>query len=285
MDILGTPVLLALDLHPGQLSPVDIRNKMNKIRFSAGQPAAYVTDTLASYERKRLIEQKVPFIVPGNQLYLPDLGVDLREYFRRRVSSTESPLSPSAQAMLIAALLRPHWDSEWRPAEVATSLGYTPMTLSRAVREIVAAGLAQAHKAGRAHYLSMTYAAKETWERASRLLRSPVRQILWVRAPIHVDPRPRLAGLSALSRYSMLDEPGLPVYAVNRTAWRALKTKVEALHEAMPGAEEWQLWSYGPALQRDSETVDPLSLILSLRDSADERIQSALDALQERLPW
>jgi hypothetical protein len=83
----------------------------------------------------------------------------------------------------------------------------------------------------------------------------------------------------------MLDEPGLPVYAVNRTAWRALKTKVEALHEAMPGAEEWQLWSYGPALQRDSETVDPLSLILSLRDSADERIQSALDALQERLPW
>jgi hypothetical protein len=31
---------------------------------------------LASYERKRLIEQNVPFIVPGNQLYLPDLGID-----------------------------------------------------------------------------------------------------------------------------------------------------------------------------------------------------------------
>ena len=39
---------------------------------------------MASYERKRLIEQKVPSIVPGNQLYLPDLGLDLREYFRRR---------------------------------------------------------------------------------------------------------------------------------------------------------------------------------------------------------
>jgi hypothetical protein len=31
-----------------------------------------------------LIEQKVSFIVPGNQLYLPDLGLDLREYFRQR---------------------------------------------------------------------------------------------------------------------------------------------------------------------------------------------------------
>ena len=44
----------------------------------------YVTGALASYERKRLIEQKVPFMVPGNQLYLPDLGIDLREYFRQR---------------------------------------------------------------------------------------------------------------------------------------------------------------------------------------------------------
>lgn len=31
--------------------------------------------------------------------------------------------------------------------------------------------------------------------------------------------------------------------------------------------------------------VDPLSLMLSLRGSTDERIQSALDALKEQLPW
>ena len=269
LDILGTQVLLALDRHPGQSLLGDIRTRLDKVRSVARHLTVYVTDALASYERKRLIEQKVPFIVPGNQLYLPDLGVDLREYFRHRVGSPESPLSPSAQAMLITALLRPHWEPEWHPAEVATSLGYTPMTLSRVVREIAAAGLAEAHKAGRRQYLSMTYSAQETWERASPLLRSPVRQILWVRTPAHVDPRPRLAGLSALSRYSMLDEPRLPVYAVNRTVWRDLKTKVEELHEATPGAQEWQLWSYGPALQLDSETVDPLSLMLSLRDSAD----------------
>ena len=285
LKILGTTVLLALDRHPRRSSLGDIRNRLDKVRSVAGQPITYVTDALASYERKRLIEQKVPFIVPGNQLYLPDLGVDLREYFRQRVNLAESPLSPSAQAMLIKALLRPHWESEWHPADVATSLGYTPMTLSRAVREFVAAGLAQAHKTGRTQHLSMTYSAQETWERAGPLLRSPVRQIHWVRVPIQVEPSLRLAGLSALARYSMLDEPGLLVYAVNRTAWQALKAKVEEVPEAVPGAQEWQLWNYSPALEPDSETVDALSLTLSLRDSADERIQSALDALKGQLPW
>jgi len=100
----------------------------------------YVTDALASYERRRLIEQKVPFLVPSNQLYLPNLGIDLREYFRKPPTAPETALSPATQAMLIAVLLRKPWCPEWQPAEVLGSLGYTPMTLSRAVKELTAAG-------------------------------------------------------------------------------------------------------------------------------------------------
>jgi hypothetical protein len=36
------------------------------------------------------------------------------------------------------------------------------------------------------------------------------------------------------------------------------------------------VWSYSPALAPNSDTVDPLSLMLSLRDEADERVQKAL---------
>ncbi len=45
------------------------------------------------------IAQKVPFIVPGNQLYLPDLGLDLREYFRQRMTfwnTNQSNLRPAS---------------------------------------------------------------------------------------------------------------------------------------------------------------------------------------------
>ena len=284
-NILGQTVLLALERNPDKASIGDIRNRLDKLQSIAAQPVVYVTGALASYERKRLITQKVPFIVPGNQLYLPDLGLDLREHFRQRPSSADVPLSPSAQAMLITALLRPEWDTEWHPAKTAASLGYTPMTLSRAVRELVAAGLAQAHKAGRSQYLSMAYSARETWEQALPLLRNPVQRTVWTSAQARTEVPVRVAGLSALARFSMLTEPRLPVFAVSRTVWQALKVDIVEVPEDMPGTSEWQLWNYTPTLQPDSDTVDPLSLMLSLRDSTDERIQSALDALKEELPW
>jgi hypothetical protein len=284
-EILGTAVLLAMDRNPGHPSLRNIRISVDKIRAVSGHPVIYVTDALASYERRRLIEQKVPFIVPGNQLYLPDLGIDLREYFRQRPGLVESPFSPSAQAMLISALLRPRWEPAWHPAETASRLGYTPMTLSRAVRELVASGLAQAHKTGRTQSLQMNYSPQETWERAGPLLRSPVRRTLWTYAQAREQRTMRLAGLSALAHHSMLIEPDVPVYAISRTIFPLLKPAAQELPEAMPGAQEWQLWNYSPALDPYIGTVDPLSLTLSLRDHADERIQSALTALRAQFPW
>jgi len=35
----------------------------------------------------------------------------------------------------------------------------------------------------------------------------------------------------------------------------------------------------------NSETVDPLSLTLSLQDEADERVQKALSELRGKFPW
>lgn len=285
LNILGHKILLALERNPDKPSIGDIHNRLGKLRSITGQSVVYVTAALASYERKRLIAQKVSFIVPGNQLYLPELGLDLREYFRKRPNSADVALSPSAQAMLITALLRPRWEAEWHPAETFAALGYTPMTLSRAIRELVATGLAQAHKAGRSQYLIMAYSARETWEQALPLLRNPVQRTVWTSTQTRSDRPVRMAGLSALARLSMLTEPRSPVFAVSRSASQTLKAEIVEFAQAMPGACEWQLWNYTPTLQPDSDMVDPLSLMLSLRDSTDERVQSALDALKEQLPW
>jgi hypothetical protein len=135
LELLGQPVVLAIGRAEAKQSLSEVRTCLDKVKALAGQPAVYITDALASYDRRRLIEHKVPFIVPGNQLYLPDLGLDLREYFRRRAPATEV-LSPSAQAMLITALLRKPWQSDWQPSKDAVALGYTPMTVSRVVKEL-----------------------------------------------------------------------------------------------------------------------------------------------------
>jgi len=68
--------------------------------------------------------------------------------------------------------------------------------------------------------------------------------------------------------------------------WKAATDAgVRELPELDMGAQEWQLWSYSPALMPDATTVDPLSLSLSLEDNADDRIQLALDELKGQFPW
>lgn len=284
LNLLGEPVLLAFALRRGQISIADLRARLDVITVACKRPVLYVTDSLASYERKRLIEQKVPFIVPGNQLYLPHLGIDLREYFRRASDPVPTLLSPSAQALLIAALLRPQWEAEWNPAEAATALGYTPMTASRAARELIGADLAQARKTGRTQHLLMPRSARATWEHAAPVLRSPVQRVAWS-ASLRPMQDVRLAGLSALARETMLAEPTAPTYAVTRDQWQRLKKAGKAWIEAHPGACQLQIWGYSPALLPGRETVDPLSLAVSLRDDPDERVQAAVEQLLLRLPW
>jgi hypothetical protein len=84
----------------------------------------------------------------------------------------------------------------------------------------------------------------------------------------------------------MLTEPKWPVYAMTAADWKAATDAgVRELPEPETGAQEWQLWSYSPALMPDATTVDSLSLTLSLQENADDRIQLALDELKGQLPW
>lgn len=287
LTLLDRLILLAIEKRFDKPALASVRDQVDKLRQLAGMPVLYVTRTLASWERKRLLEYKVPFLVPGNQLYLPDLGIDLREVFRKPAAAPETALSPATQAVLITVLLRRPWRDQWQPAEVIRGLGYTAMTLSRAVGELTAAGIATVHTQGRARWLQMERGAAQTWEHAKPLLRSPVKRRVWVRPlPQWVLPHAKLAGVSALARDSMLADPPWPVHAVSPAQWKAAtQAGVETLPEPMPDAYEWELWHYDPALVPDSGAVDPFSLTLSLKDNTDERVQLALDELKERFPW
>ena len=287
LDLLGEPVLLAIDRNPDKPTLGEVRTQLSKVRTLAGVPVIYCTSALASYERRRLIEQKMPFLVPGNQLYLPDLGIDLREHFRRRAPVAGATLSPAAQAMLISALLRQPWQAEWQPSGVAIALGYTPMTLSRVVTELTTAALAVPFTMGRTRCLRWEQKPQRIWAQARPMLRTPVKRSIWVRDELPAAGQPRLlAGLSALAQQSMLAEPKWPSYAISPAQWKAARQAgIEELPEAIAGACEWQLWSYSPALVEGSCRADPLSLTLSLQDSPDERIQLALSTLREQFPW
>jgi len=49
------------------------------------------------------------------------------------------------------------------------------------------------------------------------------------------------------------------------------------------GAFRWQIWRYDPRTNSINKSVDPLSLILSLRNERDERVQQALNEFEKGL--
>lgn len=280
-------LVLALQRDPEKTPLARVRTQIQKIAAVTGMPVVYVPTALASYERKRLIEQHVPFLVPGNQLYLPDLGVDLREHFRKPYQQTDEALSPSAQAIVIAALLDQPWRPERAASELAGRLGYTPMTWSRASRQIAATGVAAIHSVGRARNLRFLQGPKETWERIRGRLRSPVKRVTLATPPDDLGKHlARRAGLSALAAQSMLVEPQTACYAFDAAGWQAAR-ELGWVEQPGPdsGTAEVQVWTYRTDIAERSPNVDPLSLWLSLQGTADERVQAALDELMEAVPW
>jgi hypothetical protein len=263
-----------------------LRTQLDRLAQICERPVIFAARTLASYERKRLVQQKVSFVVPGNQLYLPDLGIDFREYFRQPAKAVTA-FSPATQAMLLAALLRKDRQAEWQPAEVIAELGYTAMTLSRAARELTAADLVMARQDGRARSFQMKYPPDQIWERARPFLRDPVKRSVWVSNATRVKlPQPPLAGLSALAFYSIVTEPSRPIYAVSAAQWKvAERAGTETLPESQLETSQWQIWSYAPNLLKQDKVVDPLSLTLSLQDDPDDRVQQALADLRGKFPW
>ncbi len=280
----GMNGILVIDTSAKEQSPATIRKHLDLLRSRLNIDVIFVRARMTAYNRKRLIENKVPFIVPGNQMYLPMLAIDLREHFRRL--RAETPVfSPSTQAVLMYALVRGFGEA-FIPSMMARRLGYSAMTMTRAFDELEDAGLGDVVSRGRERCLRFPGGREDLWARAQPFLRNPVTRRQFVGRAAGKTPLIH-AGLSALTRYSMLSPPACVTYALSREEWKSLRgpCKVVELPVDDPDAAEIEVWSYPPALFADGDTVDRLSLYLSLKDDPDERTRASLEEMMRKYEW
>lgn len=303
--LFGNPCLLMLASTPEGETPAVVRKHWQAVSEHFKGDVIYLIAAVSSYNRKRLIEQRVPFLVPGNQLYLPALGVDLREYFKPGRQIEKAHLSAPAQVVVVRQIL--HRDCSGLPAkDMAWMLGYSPMTITRAVNELTDRQLAVAEKVGREKHLSFAASGRDLWEAAQPVLKSPVTKRIWVvwrdKNTMKADFQGRMAGESALSHYTALAETGTSQWAITADAWSTLarRENVHVLASQVSDdndyfrkdreATELELWAYNPDVITPGEPwVDPLSLWLSFATNTDERVEMARETLLEqvwsKLPW
>jgi hypothetical protein len=280
--VLGVPCLFLLDQAVHPTTPATIRKHIFEVLKRWDGEVLYVTAGIDSARRKQLIHQKVPFVVPGNQVYLPMLGIDLREHFKSVRGAGES-LSPAAQAAFLHILQHPD-KGALSPREMAECLGYAAMSMSRAFDELESAGLGRGSSAGKRRFMEVAGAKSDLWEKALPLLRSPVVESMPMPRDLLEGPA---AGLTALASYTSIAEPRMPVIAVSAATWRPVRNKFVHEQQGVTDAPlvEVEAWIYPPNAVVDGPTVDRLSLFLSLRGFTDERVEAAMDELLAGMKW
>jgi len=240
----------------------------------------FATPSLNAHNRSRLLAQGVAFVVPGNQLYIPELAMDLREHFRAPRLRTADDLLPAAQAVLFLHLLGRD-DGATTPSDIAERLGYSAMSVGRAFDALAAANLAETEKRGKERHLRFKAEGRELLEDAREVLRNPVRAVKHVRGG-RIGRMLKRAGETALAELTDLSRPRIDTYAIAAGEWKATKQTCDFVEGDEDDVElVVETWSYDPAALSDGAVVDPLSLYAQFREHDDQRIAMAADKVLE----
>jgi hypothetical protein len=284
--IFDRPMLLAVQKERAAVAtPAEYAAHHNKLRAVLGGDVALVLPVIASYTRQQLVRQRVPFVVPDRQMFLPTLLVDLRERFPRHGQPVPEVLSAPAQVVLLRHLLGQPVEG-LALGELAAKLGYTAMTLSNVRQELEAAKFCQTIREQRRVRLTFPMPRKELWTRAEPLLQDPVKDRYWVQ---FTQPRQDWlrAGLTALADLTMVADDTVPTYAVKDSEFQTQRVRGQIIvgHGPEGAQARMEAWRYDPRVLADGKAVDRLSLVLSLRHADDERVTKALRQIVEEMPW
>ena len=301
--IVGRPFVL-IAARENAAAPADIAKHVSLVRAAVDSAVIFATSSLSAHNRSRLIARGVAFAVPGNQLYIPDLAMDLRENFRASKPQGIERLSPAAQAVLFRYILG-LGEIAVTPSAIAGRLRYSSMSVGRAFDDLVATGLAKTAKRGKERQIYFNMGRRELIETARPLLRSPVRSIKYIRdnrpvpnlprGPVHINmyihnsrPMSKLqeAGESALALLTDLMLPQTDTFAVAAKDWKKIAETLKFVEvDEFDKSFMVETWFYDPIGLSTNSFVDPLSLYAQFHDHRDERVSMAAKTLLEDTLW
>lgn len=241
-------------------------------------------DAISSYQRQSLIKNKIAFIVPDCQLYVPMWGISLKEYFQNRTMKVEK-MTAMAQYMLLYMMYQPD-NRFYTMTELSQKLENPAMTISRSVQELEQLAFVEVKREGRNKLVRPVSCGKELYKMSKDYMQSPVQKKIYV-AYEHTWRNLPIAGEDALARKSMLNPPKHRVCAIDRKKIQYISDKdiVDPNWSAIDSYIELEIWKYNPELLAEDGIVDVVSLVLSFENTDDERIEMQVSQMMEEYRW
>lgn len=263
----------------GDVTPSQLQKHISKIETAFECPVIWVFSEIPYYLKDQLTKSRISFVVPGKQLFIPFMFMDLNKQKKIRTARTES-FSPSAQCILIYHLwMEPLEGLNFQ--EIADIFKYTPRTIGRCAEELKNAG-ACSIVGGRSKYLKFGKTKREIWDTVHDYLKTPVKKTEWLFYTEKIE-EVRIAGLGALSHYSNISTGKITSFAIDANVYKDLRSRGK-INPTVYNEHDVQveIWSYDPTVLTRDDFVDPFSLYLTAVEDPDERIEIELENMINR---
>lgn len=252
-----------------------VKGHIETLRSVFKMPVVLVLPKTGYRQMQYMISKGISFIVPDKQAYLPFLGVVLRK-------ESEKPdlpelLLPSAQMIVLYIIYLKARNVSMQ--QLVKDCGYTGMSVTRAVSQLEKRSLIYTEKEKVQKIIIPKYMGREMFEKAKPFMQSPLRVRLYTDKTNYRKDMIS-AGISALSHYSMINEPDIACYAVRKIDFAEKETTDQLMDDQKQ--IEIEQWRYDPGILAKNGCVDPLSLSLSLADSEDERVVKCTEKMLEK---
>ena len=272
-DFNGQVMLLLVAKGEMDYTNVQRRKISERIESIKHIPAVFYFDNLLTYERDRLVEQGVYFIVADKFAFVPTLIINRL--------STKSEIKelfyPSTQYILLYHLQIESLDG-LSLKELEDKVPYKYKTIAKSIKQLEVLGLVRL-EGSRNKKLVFELSGKELWDKASTNLIDPIKSIEYTS---DVFPEGDIGGISALSHYSMLVPEDVPTRVLTAEWVREHKYSIPELH-SFEDTQRIEIWKYPPS--GTSGYVDKLSLFLTLKDDNDPRVEKEIAIMMNKIKW
>jgi len=273
-------LFLFLKYDNNDITPLQYYKHVKLIEEKFDLPVVIVFNNLESYNRKRLIEKQVGFIVIDKIIFIPQLLISLKD-FRNATDLKKIYFRPADQFLLLFHLQKESLSNK-NFKRIAEITNYSPMTITRAFYRLKELNLCEI--TGTKSKMVLFESDKRLlFEKAKKYFINPIKRRLYIEElPENVNLIK--SGTNALSFYSELSDENINYYAISYVDFNFLmknkKIKVVGKYETKNVLE---IWKYPPVLLSSGGYVDILSLYIIYKDYYDERIQMELEKIVKKI--
>lgn len=259
-----------------------IKKQLKKFQELCPTPCALCLKNLTALQRRNLVENHVPFISLSQQLYLPFWGCAFQEHFKSETVLSDK-MAPGTQLVFLYLYYRQDTDPV-NLTQIANGLSLSKATCTRAFNDLSASGLIIEKSEGTNKWISPSFTRPEFLKKGYERLKSPVERNIYVSAPVRIE-NPITSGLRALAQQSML---GINEYdgaiAVSKKDVAKILADDICTEQYFRdfGGHVIEVWSYDPAVLAENARADDISLLLSMDNDPNERVQMCLDEIRKK---